>query len=65
MSEISKMFGGGMPKPAAAIKMPDRDDPALQHEQRRKLAAESATKGRESTRLADSKGAYTGDTLGS
>lgn len=64
MGGISKLFGGGMPKPAPVVKMPSRSDESIEEERRRKMAEAAKTKGRESTNLTDGGGSYMNDVLG-
>jgi len=63
MSGITKMFSPKAIKPTVT-RLTDRSDPALEEERRRKMRQESMGKGRESTRLSDTKAAYSGGVLG-
>ncbi len=63
MSAVTKMFNPSATKPTVT-RMTDRSDPALEEERRRKMKQESLTGGRESTRLSETKAAYSGGVLG-
>lgn len=65
MGGISKLFGGGQPKAAKTVRMPDRSDPKIEEERRRKMMETAETKGRASTDLTGGGGAYFNDLLGS
>ena len=76
MGGIKKMFspkipGALKPKEPEVQRIPDMNDPAIEEARRRRMKMESMSRGRESTRLSDSRGsagakpAYTGGVLGS
>ena len=65
MGGFSKLFGGGAPKPQPVVRMPDRNDPKIAEERRRKMMETAQTKGRESTDLTGGGGSYFNDLLGS
>lgn len=64
MSSVTKMFSAPKAIKPTVTRMTDRFDPALEEERRRKMRQESMDKGRESTRLSDTKTAYSGGVLG-